>query len=193
MPRIATPAPTDCAMWRRLLRVAHPDTTGSDALFVWTKALHEHVAGTSIPEDPPRLRRDPPKHKGTCCRVDFHLAYEYDSHEELTEHAVALSEETRGPYASLLEHLRDCYPSVPSDHTLRRAENVGATYKQLAYIGHLANLSDTQRMAWYRLAEEVPLSQRHAGHLLQSYGEPTIVKPTQSEAEPVAVHEGGGG
>ena len=45
----------------------------------------------------------------------------------------------------------------------------------------------------YRLAEEVPLSQRHAGHILQSYGEPTIVKPTQSEAEPVAMHEEGGG
>jgi hypothetical protein len=27
----------------------------------------------------------------------------------------------------------------------------------------------------------------------QSYGEPTIVKLTESEAEPVAVHEGGGG
>jgi hypothetical protein len=180
-------------MWRKLLRVAHPDSTGSHELFIWTRAFFEHVAGTSIPEDPPRLRRDPPKHKRTGDRVDFHLAYEYDSHEQLTEHAVAMAEETREPYASLLEHLRDCYPSVPSDYTLRRAENIGATYKQLAYIDHLANLSDTRRMARYRLAEEVPLSQRHAGHILQSYEEPTIVKPTQSQAEPVAVHEEGGG
>jgi hypothetical protein len=41
-----------------------------------------------------------------------------------------------------------------------------SSYKQLAYIGHLVGMSKTERSGWYRVAESVPLSQRHAGHIL---------------------------
>jgi hypothetical protein len=32
-------------MWRRLLRIVHPDIHGDVGLFIWCPALHEHVAG----------------------------------------------------------------------------------------------------------------------------------------------------
>jgi hypothetical protein len=150
-------------MWRRLFRRVHPDAGGDSDLFVWSRALYEHVAGTSIPEDPPR--RDPPKHKKTSSadRVDYSGAERFDSFEELTRHAVAMADEEPTVYGDLLVLLRDCYPSVPTDHVLRRSEWQGATFKQLAYIGHLANMSSADRSGWYAVAKAIPLSQHHAG------------------------------
>jgi hypothetical protein len=180
-------------MWRRLFLRVHPDHGGSADLFVWSKRLYEHVSGDRIEETPRETRRDPPEHKKTGDRVDYSGAERFDSFEDLTRHAVAMADEEPPVYGDLLTLLRGCYPSVPTDHVLRRSEWQGATFKQLAYIGHLANMSSADRSGWYAVAKAIPLSQRHAGHILQSYGEPTIVKPTQSEAEPVAVHDEGGG
>jgi hypothetical protein len=36
----------------------------------------------------------------------------------------------------------------------------------LALIAHLAGMSTAQRTRWYRIAESMPMSQRHAGHLI---------------------------
>jgi hypothetical protein len=54
VPRTLSPAaPTDRRYWRLLLRRAHPDTGGTHDLFLWTQALHEHVAGDHLEEQPP--------------------------------------------------------------------------------------------------------------------------------------------
>lgn len=42
----------------------------------------------------------------------------------------------------------------------------GATYKSLAYIGHLVGMDGETREAWYRIANTVPLSQAHAGIII---------------------------
>ena len=131
----------------------------------------------------------------TSDRVDFEKGISnFYSHNDLTKHAVTLADNVEKPYSPLLKMLSDCYEGAPTDKALVKTQQQGATFKQLAYAAHLADLTDMQRMEWYRVAKRVPLSQRHAGHILQSYGEPTIVKPTESQTEPVAVHhEGGGG
>jgi hypothetical protein len=164
-PRTLTPAPTDRSMWRRLLRVVHPDTGGGHDLFIWTSALQEHVVGDHV-EEP---RREPPPHYAQTERVDFSGAFNrFDSHEELTRHAVKVSESGAidEPYRSILGLLRDCYPAAPTDTRLTRTESQGASYKQLAYIGHLAGMGGPARMEFYRVAEAIPLSQRHAGHII---------------------------
>jgi hypothetical protein len=126
-------------MWRRLFLRVHPDHGGSADLFVWSKRLYEHASGDRIEETPRETRRDPPEHKKTGDRVDYSGAERFDSFEDLTRHAVAMADEEPPVYGDLLTLLRDCYPSVPTNHVLRRSEWQGATFKQLAYIGHLAN------------------------------------------------------
>jgi hypothetical protein len=49
--RTLTSPPTDRAMWRRLLALAHPDRAGDHELFIWCSELREYVAGDAI--DPP--------------------------------------------------------------------------------------------------------------------------------------------
>jgi hypothetical protein len=82
----------------------------------------------------------------------------------LTRRALALAEEVGGVYGSLLECLEDCYPATegPLFHQQRR----GASYKQLAALGHAVGMSKAERAQWYSVARAVPLSQRHAGHIL---------------------------
>ena len=40
------------------------------------------------------------------------------------------------------------------------------TYKQLAALGHSVGMSTAQRVQWYRIAKEIPLRRRYAGHIL---------------------------
>jgi hypothetical protein len=152
-------------MWRRLLRVAHPDTGGEHDLFIWVQSLHDHVAGDVVEEPPPR--ESPRHHAKQTERVDFRRAFDtFDSHWSLTRAIVALLPDMEEPYASVLRLLADCYASAPTDTTMQRAENQGASYKQLAYIGHLVGMDGAQRTYFYGIAEGLPLSQRHAGHIL---------------------------
>jgi hypothetical protein len=37
----------------------------------------------------------------------------------------------------------------------------------LAYIGHLLGMSMNERIEWYRIAESIPLCDRHAGHIIK--------------------------
>ncbi len=60
--------------------------------------------------------------------------------------------------------LVDCYPEC--DGPLAGQQESGASYKSLAAIGHKAGMSKSERGRWYRLSEEIPLTQRHAGHIL---------------------------
>lgn len=43
----------DNRMWRRLLRLVHPDTHGDDELFVWVNALRDHVDTPAATNDVP--------------------------------------------------------------------------------------------------------------------------------------------
>lgn len=64
--------------------------------------------------------------------------------------------------ALLLGLLRDHEPP----REILRGETIGASYKQLAYVAHRVGMSKEQRQTWYKVAEAIPLSQAHAGHLI---------------------------
>lgn len=77
---------------------------------------------------------------------------------------VTLVDELEYPYHALLRLLAN---SVPATHgRLQLQERRGATYRQLAAIAYTVGMSYSERLEWYRVAESVPLSQRHAGHIL---------------------------
>jgi hypothetical protein len=161
-------------MWKRVLRRCHPDTGGDHSLFIWVNSVFVHVAGDTFePSEATRReyeppRRDPPRHPPrteTADRVQF--SHGFASFTELTEHAVAMAADLPQPFAPLLGMLADCVEVGPEDPTLYRAQHVGATYKQMALIAHMSGMSKAQRVRWYRVGEGVPLSQAHAGHLIQ--------------------------
>ncbi len=63
-----------------------------------------------------------------------------------------------------LRYLKDCVPPAEpeTDPSARR----GATYKQLAYVGHRAGMDAQERAEWYAIAETLGLTQRHVGHII---------------------------
>ena len=156
-------------MWRRLLRRVHPDHGGDSELFVWARALFEYVAGDEV-EDvrSPVERREPPRHYESSSsgdRIDFNRAYEVaGSFDDLTMRAVEMSVSLGEPFASLLRLLEDC--SESDEISLSRQQQQGATYRTVAAIAYAAGMSASERMQWYRVAERIPLSQRHCGHIL---------------------------
>jgi hypothetical protein len=167
-PHTLTAPPTDRAYWRRLLRLAHPDGAGDHELFVWCQMLREYIAGDGLEDVRTNAdTRRPPPHptSGAGERVDFSAA-QYEVFEDLTARAVGTAERVAPPYDGLLRLLASCYPASEADTTLYRSQHSGASYKQLAYVAHLAGMDASQRREWYRICEAVPLSQRHAGHLI---------------------------
>src|SRR5688572_27750004 len=106
-------------MWRALLKRAHPDQGGSDALFVWVQALFEHVAGDTIEEPPRSTRRDPPRHYPPTDdkdRVPYADAFSrFDGFSTLTLWALEMAEDLEYPYRGLLRLLSDCHEAPPSD------------------------------------------------------------------------------
>jgi len=158
-------------MWRRLLRRCHPDHGGEADLFVWVQALHDHVAGNDYEEASTYARRSPPQHPSGATageRIDFAEAYDLTSDfGELTARALAAAELVGEPYARLIALLGSCYP-LGEDARSYRAQYQGATYKQLAFAAHLAGFDQAQRIEWYRIAERIPLSQRHASHIVDA-------------------------
>jgi hypothetical protein len=155
MSRTPTHPPNDRSMWRRLVSRAHPDAGGDHELFIWTVAVRDVVCGKAASArhfSKPRPAEDP-------ARVPFDPAADFS---ELTERALALAEDVGGVYGSLLEMLANCEP--PPMQTAAW-EQRGASYKKLAAIGHTVGMSKEERVGWYRVAEAVPLSDRHAGHI----------------------------
>jgi hypothetical protein len=74
-----------------------------------------------------------------------------------------MPEKVSGIHGTLLEMLEDCEaPPLTTGAWQQR----GASYKSLAAIGHTVGMTKAERGRWYRIAEAVPLSQRHAGHIL---------------------------
>jgi uncharacterized protein YbaR (Trm112 family) len=130
--------------------------------------LREHVAGDGIEDARTGYQyRQPPPHQprpATGDRVDYTSAYDAPGFDALTDRAVRIGNEAGEPYRTILALLADCAESF--ELHLSRQQQQGATYRTLAAIAHSAGLTSGQRRQWYRIAESIPLSQRHAGHIL---------------------------
>jgi hypothetical protein len=92
----------------------------------------------------------------------------FDGHLPFDEHTRAIlaygREALHMAHAHVLSLLVDCDDACHGrayDQQYR-----GATYKQLAAIAHAAGMSYQQRQEFYKVAESLQLSQRHAGHIL---------------------------
>src|SRR5215210_7331544 len=166
-PQTPTRPATDRLMWRRLLARAHPDAGGTHELFIWTGVVRDVVCSSSLPaggnpepEDHPSRRRDHSTSSAAEC-VPFDP---FADLEILTDRAVTMAAAVAEPYGYLLRQVADCYPV--SDGSLHDQQRRGASYKSLAAIGHRVGMTKAERVQWYSIAEAVPLSQRHAGHIL---------------------------
>jgi hypothetical protein len=166
MPRTPTLPTDDATMWRRLLARTHPDGGGDHELFIWATAVKDTVCWSDgevhrVEPYPRRPKSYNPPPTDAAERVAFSPFEDFDS---LTEKVLSVAEEVVEVYGRLLRLLADCYTAL--DGPLYQQQKRGATYKQLAAIAHAVGMTKAERSGWYRLAESLPLSQRHAGHLL---------------------------
>jgi hypothetical protein len=167
-PRTPTLPPTEPAMWRKLLAATHPDRAGDHELFIWTMSLREAVCngngtGSGLRHEQPR-EGSPPRGSTSSSASEtlpFDTAADFDG---LTAWAIIFAKDVEPLYGSLLKLLKDCGDSFIGP--LYDQQFRGASYKQLAAIAHAAGMSKDQRIGWYRVAEGIPLSMRHAGHIL---------------------------
>ncbi len=170
-PRTTTHPPNDGRMWKRLVSRAHPDAGGDHELFIWATATREIVCGGELSSEIPR-RPAPPESEppaGDPDRIGFDFAFhKAESFSALTRQAIELANSGDIPkaYADALRLLADCQEASRADAMLFRQQRLGATYKQLAAIAHSMGMTKAERVGWYRVAERVPLSVRHAGHIL---------------------------
>lgn len=84
--------------------------------------------------------------------------------DDLTMRAFDIAEEVGGPYRPVLALLTDCISADHGREELRQRR--GASFKQLAYIAGMARFTKEERQEWYGIAEFIPLSERHASHLI---------------------------
>jgi hypothetical protein len=166
-PATPTHPPNHGGMWRRLIGRAHPDAGGTHDLFIWAVAVRDvmccstlPVVGKAEPEDHHSRQREASTHDEPA-RVPFD---EDALLEVLTDRALAMAEAVAEPYGYLLRQAADCRP-LPWG-PLHDQQRQGASYKSLAAIGHRVGMTKAERVQWYSIAEAVPLSQRHAGHIL---------------------------
>jgi len=166
MTRIATHPPDHRGIWRRLVGRAHPDAGGDHDLFIWAVGVRDVVCSSSLhasvspePEVHPSRREASTAATPDCVPFD-----QFADFEVLTDRAVTMAAAVAEPYGYLLRQVADCYPA--SEGPLHDQQRRGASYRSLAAIGHTVGMSKTERIQWYRIAEAVPLSQRHAGHIL---------------------------
>jgi len=166
-PRTQTQPLDDPRMWRKLLGRSHPDAGGEGDLFIWTVAVKDAVCGGGLqlvakPEPsyhPSRRREASTRHPTSGADDKPRIPYPTGtSFEESTRRALRVV----GPYAPVLARLTSCYP-VPH---LAYEEARGASYKRLAAIAHTYGMTSSERSGWYRCAESIPLSDRHASHIL---------------------------
>jgi hypothetical protein len=168
MARTLAAAPTDRSMWRRLLRIVHPDTGGDEDLFIWTRNVQEHVCGSEPVYETPRYQPRPaPHYSPSEARIDYTEAFEKaQNFDDLTRQARLLANHVPEVYARLLRLLSDCYAAYEYEGAAYKMQHQGATYKSLAAVAHRAGMSKEERIRWYRICESIPLSQRHAGHII---------------------------
>ena len=168
MTRTLTHPPDHRGMWRRLVGRAHPDAGGDHELFIWTVATRDAICGGELGNEIPMRERDdhPSRQREaststTADRVPFDRFADF---EVLSDRAVTMAAAVAEPYGYLLRQVADCYPV--SEGPLYDQQRRGATYKSLAAIGHSVGMTKAERVQWYAIAEAIPLSQRHAGHIL---------------------------
>jgi hypothetical protein len=169
MTRTLTLPLDDRSMWRRLVSRSHPDAGGSHELFIWAVATRDAICGGELGEEMPRReRREQPSRRrdiSTSSSTGERVPFEEDAFiEVLTARAIAMAEAVAEPYGFLLRQVADCYPAEYGP--LHDQQRCGASYRSLAAIGYHVGMSKAERVQWYRIAEAIPLSQRHAGHIL---------------------------
>jgi len=94
-------------------------------------------------------------------RVPFEVV---DDFAELTHRALMSARDVPERYGRLLRLLDNC--EAAHHGPLVSEQQRGTSYKRLAAIGHAAGMDVKMRSAWYRIAESIPLADRHAGHIL---------------------------
>jgi hypothetical protein len=161
MTRTPTLPLDDRGMWRKAIARTHPDAGGSHELCVWIQAVRDVICGGGAW---PELKYQDHHQRPTSDTTDRVPFDSYAVFEVLTDRAVTMADAVAEPYGYLLRQLADCQPerTGPLHHQQRR----GASYKSLAAIGHRVGMTKAERSQWYRIAGTVPLSQRHAGHIL---------------------------
>jgi len=165
-PRTQTQPLDDPRMWRLLVARTHPDAGGDHELFIWAGTVKGAVCGGELqlqtkpqPSDNPSRRREGSTPHSTPADDKPRIAYPASTDfNETTRAALRVD----GPYASVLSLLVDCYPVG----YLAQEQARGASYARLAAIGHLWGMGKLKRTGWYRCAEAIPLSDRHASHIL---------------------------
>jgi hypothetical protein len=159
-PRTPTLPLDEPTMWRKLLARTHPDAGGTHELFIWAGAVKKAVCGGELRVEP--KPRPAPQHTSSPDdkpRIPFPIGADF---EEVTHAALRMGASLSEPYGAVLSLLSDCWPL---SHLAYEQER-GASYKRLAAIAHTWGMSKEERVGWYRVAEEIPLSDRHARHIL---------------------------
>jgi hypothetical protein len=158
--RTPTLPPDDKNMWRKLVALTHPDRGGDHELYIWTQNVREHVCNgvtTSWPQPKPEP-------KPRTVYEDGRVPFTSDSiFGVLTATAIERAGAVSTLYGRLLFLLGDCYTTAHLPHEEQR----GTSYKRLAYIAHLVGMTKPERVGWYRVAEDIPLSDRHAEHIIK--------------------------
>jgi hypothetical protein len=128
--------------------------------------VKDHVCEAKSPaggEAPPRKE---PRHRDTGHTDDDdpdRIPYPaWTDFRDTTLAALRYADAHPDGYGRLLGLLDDCLPM----RSKWREQERGASYKRLAAIGHLAGMDTAQRSRWYRIAESIPISDRHAGHVI---------------------------
>jgi hypothetical protein len=153
-------------MWRLLIAATHPDTErGSHELFIWTGTVKGAVCGGGLrvePKPPPRYPepRPSPPPPDDKPRIPYPTGADFNE----TTRAALLRAATGDVYGRVLSLLLDCLPL--DGGPLAHEQSRGASYRRLAAIAHTWGMTKAERVGWYRVAEEIPLSDRHAGHIL---------------------------
>jgi hypothetical protein len=165
MTRTPTNPPDHRGMWRRLVGRAHPDAGGDHDLFIWAVGVRDVVCSSSLHASvSPEPEVHPSRREASTAAPDCVPFDQFADFEVLTDRAVTMVAGVAEPYGYLLRQVADCYPA--SEGPLHDQQRRGASYRSLAAIGHQVGMSKAERVQWYRIAEAVPLSQRHAGHIL---------------------------
>jgi hypothetical protein len=152
-------------MWRRVLARCHPDAGDAADLFAWVGGVREFVCR----EERSSFRNEnPPRAYSTveyAERVPYDAALGFvDEFVTLTMRAVSVGRHAEEPHRSLLALLIDC----PADERGLAAakQERGTTYKQLGQIARVVDMTKGERLRWYDLARSIPLSEKHASHII---------------------------
>jgi len=157
MTRTQTLPPTNKVMWRKAKARVHPDAGGDHELFIWLGSVEELVC-SGDERSRPEPRSSYQAGRDERARVPYTPDTDF---QEATRTALRMGS-LGMPYGRLLSLLADCRPL---EH-LAHEQNRGVSYKRLAAIAHLWGMTKAERIGWYRVAQDVPLSDRHAGHIL---------------------------